>query len=68
MSKNLKRHLISALTTFSSVFLVTFSFAISSNEFTFSQETLVAVALSALIAGVRGVAKLVIEWNTLSTS
>ena len=68
MTEELKRHRISALATFGSTFLVTLAFAVNSNDFTFSQEALGAVLVSAMIAGARGLAKLVIEWNTGSIS
>jgi hypothetical protein len=68
MTKELKRHLISALTTFGSTFLVTIALVVNNSEFTFSQEAVVALIVSASVAGVRSLAKLVIEWNTGSTS
>lgn len=66
MSKNLKRHLVSALITFGSTFLVTLSLSVGADGFTFTQESLVALFISALVAGVRSVAKLIIELNSTS--
>lgn len=57
-----KRHLISAVTTFVSTFLAVFALAVSSEAYTFTQDALLATALSALIAGTRALAKLVVEW------
>lgn len=64
MNQELKRHIVSALTTFGSTFLVTLALIIGNDAFTFSQEALLAGLLSALVAGVRSLAKVVIEWNT----
>ena len=64
MNNAYKRHLISAFTTFISTFLVSMSLAITSESFTFSKEAILSIAVSAIVAGVRGIAKLIIEWNT----
>ena len=64
MTSTLKQHLISAGLTFVSVFLVTIAFAVANTSFTFSKEALLSLAVSAIIAGVRGVAKLIIECYT----
>lgn len=57
-----KQHLISAGVTFASVFLVTISAEIANPSFGFTKEALLALSISAVIAGVRGVAKLILEW------
>lgn len=63
MNKDIKRHLISAGTTFISTFLLTIAMVVKDPSFTFTQEAIFALAFSAILAGVRGVAKLIIEWN-----
>lgn len=62
MQSTIKQHLISAGITFGSTFLVTFSLAVASDSFTFTKESLLALSAAAIVAGVRGVAKLILEW------
>lgn len=63
-TSDVKRHLVSAGITFVSTFLVTMALAISDTSFSFTREALLSLALSAIVAGVRGIAKLIVEWNT----
>jgi hypothetical protein len=69
MKNNIKRHLISLAITFVATFLLVVCFQISSDEFVFSKTSLVALALSGLIAGTRAVAKIIYElaYNLLSS-
>lgn len=62
MNNLFKRHLISAATTFVSTFVAIFALAFSADSYTFTEEALVATAVSALIAATRALAKLVLEW------
>ena len=64
MNETLKRHLISAGTTFISTFLVTIAVAISSTGYTFTKEALLSLGVAGVVAGARAIAKLIIEWNT----
>lgn len=66
MNQNLKRHLISAGITFASTFGLTLALAVQENSFTFSREALIALVFSALVAGVRAVAKIAVEWFNAS--
>lgn len=59
---NLKQHALSAFVTFITTFAVTIAFAIQVPDFTFRKESLVAVALAGITAGVRAVAKFITEW------
>lgn len=65
---NVKQHLISIATTFVTAFLVTVSMAVQVPEFSFSKQTLVAVALAGIIAGLRAIFKFIVEFFTTSTS
>lgn len=60
MSDNLKAHVQSVLTTFGSTFLLCMAVAVASPNFVFSQDALFSLVISASIAGVRQVAKLII--------
>ena len=62
---NVKRHLISAGVTFVSTFLLVFAVAVGSDGFVFSKASLYALGGSAAVAGVRAVAKIVVEWFTI---
>lgn len=59
---NWKGYLVSTLITFVAVFLTTFCAALIMPGFVFSKDTLIALALSGVISGVRAAAKLVIEY------
>lgn len=59
---NLKQHILSALVTFVTVFAVTIAFAIQVPDFSFTKESLIAVSLAGITAGVRAVAKFITEW------
>ena len=61
MIEHIKRHLISAGITFVATFFLIFSFGIGSDSFTFSKDALLALAGSALVAGVRALAKIIYE-------
>ena len=64
MTKYTRKHLVSAGVTFVSTFVLTIAFTLQSPDFTFSQEALLGLSLSALMVGTRAVAKLVVEWAT----
>lgn len=68
MNEYIKRHLISAGITFGSTFLVTLALAISNTTFTFNKEALISLGVSCIVAGVRGVAKLILEWYQSDTT
>ena len=57
----IKRHLISMGVTFVGFFLLTFGAALLSDTFVFNQSAITAIAISATIAGFRGIAKLIYE-------
>lgn len=57
----LKRHLISLAITFVATFFLVMSFEISDPAFVFTATSLKVLALSALIAGARAVAKIIYE-------
>lgn len=60
--KKFKQHLISASLTFSTVFFLTIALAINVPEFQFNKQSIVAIALAGVIAGVRALAKFIVEW------
>lgn len=62
--ENLKRHLVSASITFLSTFVVTIAMAISENTISFEKGAIISLSFAAMIAGVRAVAKLILEWNS----
>lgn len=55
------RHIKSAVLTFVSMFLLTVSVGVLSDGFTYTKASLLALCVSAVIAGVRGLAKLLVE-------
>lgn len=57
----IKRHLVSLGITFVATFFLVMSFEISDPDFVFSAISIRALAMSALIAGARAVAKIVYE-------
>ena len=61
------RHLKSATLTFVSMFLLTVSVGVLSDGFTWTKASLLALGVSAVIAGVRGIAKLIVEWWGVKT-
>lgn len=63
MPSTFKEHLISAGVTFGSTFLTVFSLEIVNTSFSFSREALLSLSLAAVVAGVRSVAKLFLEWK-----
>jgi hypothetical protein len=62
MSDNLKAHIVSILTTFVSTAVFFMAVEVSSPDFVFSKDTLAVLGASALIAGVRQVAKLIVTY------
>lgn len=64
MYAHIQRYAVSTLTTFVSVFAVTFLTAISAQDFTFTKSAIVATGASAIIAAVRVAAKVIIEYVT----
>jgi hypothetical protein len=64
MDQDLKRFLISSAITFVSTFGVIFAAAVQVDSFTFTQEALVSLTIAAGNAGVRAVAKVVVEFLT----
>lgn len=64
MSLNQKRHLISALTTFGSSFILFLSFSIQDPSFPFTKGAIASAVVAALVASVRAVAKYFIEQST----
>lgn len=61
MKAHYKRHLISAGLTFLGTFIVTFSLLATADTFTFTKEALISVSLASIIAGVRGMLKVIWE-------
>jgi hypothetical protein len=55
------RHLISAGITFVATFFLIFALGLGEETFTFSKDAVVALAGSALVAGVRALAKIIYE-------
>lgn len=64
MNKEFKRHLISAGITFGSTFIAILAVTFQDPTFSFSKEALGVALTSAFLAGVRTVAKLIVEWNS----
>ena len=65
MNKKLKKHLISASITFVSAFLGILAITIQDPTFSFSKDALGVAITSAFFAGVRALAKVVVEWNLI---
>lgn len=68
MKDIIKRHVISLGITFLASFFLVVSFAVMSDQFTFSVAAIKSIAIAGLIAGSRAVAKIVYElcYNYLS--
>lgn len=61
MNTHYKRHLISAGLTFAGTFIVTFCLTATVDTFTFTKEALISVSLASVVAGVRGMLKVIWE-------
>ena len=61
MNPNIKRYLISSLTTFATSFLLVISVAVQVPTFTLSKSSILAAASAALYAAVRAVGKFIQE-------
>lgn len=57
----IKRHLVSAGITFVATFFLVVGFELSSPDFVFTKVALQTVAVSALVAGTRALAKVIYE-------
>jgi hypothetical protein len=58
-----KQHIISAVTTFISTFVVFASFQINQPGFIFTKEGFASLIISALVVSVRAIIKLITEWH-----
>lgn len=64
MKSTIKEHLVSLALTFLSGFAVYMAFLIQTPNFQFTKDALGSAGVAAIIAGVRAVAKLIIEWDS----
>ena len=55
-------HVKSAVLTFGATFLVVVSMGILEDSFSWNKASIIALGFSAIIAGVRGIAKLILIW------
>jgi hypothetical protein len=67
MQTPFKRYFVSTITTFVSTFITFAAFQINTPGFVFNREGLVLLAISAIVAGVRGVAKVIVEMSNSNT-
>ena len=64
MSQTFKEHLVSAGVTFITAFVSIIALSLQSPDFQYSKSSIVALGISAIVVGIRALAKLVLSWTT----